>query len=34
MQVRMVDQGLPPGVQHGKKADLGPEVLRIGGDDP
>jgi hypothetical protein len=32
MEMRMVEQGLPPGMQHGKKADLGPEVLGIGGD--
>jgi hypothetical protein len=34
MEMRMVEQGLPPGVQHGKKADLGSKVLGVGGDDP
>jgi hypothetical protein len=30
MQMRMVEQGLAPGMQHGKKADFGPEVLGVG----
>ena len=32
VQVRMVVQGLPPGVQHRHRADLGAEMARIGGD--
>jgi hypothetical protein len=32
MHVGMVEQILPPGVQDGEEADLGPEVLGIGGD--
>jgi hypothetical protein len=32
MQMRMIEQLLPPGVQHGEEADLGTEVLGIGGD--
>ena len=34
MDVGVVLEGLPPGVQHGQEADLGPEVLRVGGDLP
>ena len=29
VQVRVKKQGLPPGMQHGKKADFGPEVLGV-----
>ena len=32
MQMRVVHQVLPPGVEHGQEADLGAEVGRIGGD--
>jgi hypothetical protein len=32
MEVRVVMKILPPGVEHGKEADLGPEVLGIGSD--
>jgi len=32
MQMRMIEQLLPPGVQHGEETDLCTEVLRIGGD--
>ncbi len=32
MDVGVVLEVLPPGVQHGEEADLGPEVLGIGGD--
>jgi hypothetical protein len=32
MHVRVELQALPPGVQHGEEADLGPEVLRVGGN--
>lgn len=28
----MMLQGLAPGVEHGDEADLGPQVLRVGGD--
>jgi hypothetical protein len=34
MQVRVKKQGLPPGMQHGEKADLSPEVLGVGRDGP
>lgn len=30
--MRVVVQGLTPGMQHGNRADLGPEVARISGD--
>ena len=29
MHVRMVEQGLAPGMQDRQKADLGPEVFRV-----
>ncbi|MBB4276686.1 hypothetical protein GGE12_004483 [Rhizobium mongolense] len=32
MQVGMVQQILPPGVQYGEEADLGAEMLGVGGD--
>ena len=32
VQMRMVVQRLPPGVQHRDRADLGAEVARVGGD--
>jgi hypothetical protein len=32
MEVRMVQQGLAPGMEHGQKADLGPEVCGISGN--
>ena len=32
MQVRMMEQCLAPGVEHGEKAELGAEMLGIGGD--
>ena len=32
MQMRMMKQVLAPGVQHGEEADLGAQVLGIGGD--
>ena len=32
MQVWMMDERLPPGVQHGEEADLGAEVAGVGGD--
>ena len=32
MQVRVMDERLAPGVQHGEEADLGAEVARVGGD--
>jgi hypothetical protein len=32
MDVRMMMQVLTPGVEHGDETDLGPEVLRVGGD--
>jgi hypothetical protein len=32
MDVRMMVQVLAPGVEHGDEPDLGPEVLRVGGD--
>jgi hypothetical protein len=32
MQVRVKQQRLPPGMQHGEKADLRPEVSGIGRD--
>ena len=32
VQVRMEGQVLPPGVQHAEEADLGAEMLGIGGD--
>src|SRR5258705_386772 len=32
MQVRMMEQVLAPGVEHGEKADLGTQVLGIRGD--
>ena len=32
MDVRMMRQGLAPGVQHHRHADLAPEILFIGGD--
>ena len=32
VQMRMMDEGLSPGVQHGEEADLGPEMFGIGGD--
>src|ERR1700737_2052947 len=32
VEVRMMVEVLAPGVQHGRDADLGAEVLRIGGD--
>ena len=32
MDVRVVLEVLPPGVQDGQEPDLGPEVLGIGGD--
>ena len=32
VDVGVVLQGLPPGVQDGQEADLGPEVLGVGGD--
>ena len=32
MQMRMMTQRLTPGVQHRQKANLCPEVFRIGGD--
>ena len=32
MQMRMMEQVLAPGVQHGEEADLGAQVLGIGGD--
>ena len=32
MQMRMMEQVLAPGVQHGEEADLGAQMLRIGGD--
>ena len=32
MQMGMVQQVLPPGVEHGNEADLGAEVLGVGGD--
>jgi hypothetical protein len=32
MDMRMKKQVLPPTVQHGEKADLGPEVFGVGGD--
>ena len=34
MQMRVMQQILTPGVQDGKKADLGPEMLRVCGDRP
>lgn len=33
MQMRIMKQVLAPGVQHGEQADLGAQVLGIGGDD-
>ena len=32
VQMRMMHQGLSPRVQHGEEADLGAEMLGIGGD--
>ncbi len=32
MQVRVVEQVLPPGMEHGEEPDLGAQVLGIGGD--
>ena len=32
VQVRVMEQSLVPGVQHGEKTDLSSEVFRIGGD--
>ncbi len=32
MQVRMMDQALPPGVEYGEETDLGPQMLGIGGN--
>ena len=32
VDVGVVLEVLPPGVQDGQEADLGPEVLRVGGD--
>jgi hypothetical protein len=32
MQVGMMQQVLPPSVEHGEKADLGTQVLGIGAD--
>ena len=32
MQVRMMEQVLAPGVEHGEKANLGAQVLGISGD--
>jgi hypothetical protein len=32
MNVRMVEQALSPGVQHRDHADLGAQMLGIGGD--
>src|ERR1700730_3284514 len=34
MQMRMIKQLLPPGVQHGEEANLGTQVLWIGGQGP
>jgi hypothetical protein len=34
MQMGMMEQVLPPGVQHGDEADLGPQMGGIGRDDP
>ena len=34
MQMRMIKQLLPPGVQYGEEADLCTQVLWIGGDGP
>jgi hypothetical protein len=33
VQMRMMEQILPPRVQHGEEADLGPQVVRIGRND-
>jgi hypothetical protein len=32
MEMRVMHQGLSPGVQHGDETDRGPEMARIGGD--
>jgi len=32
MKVRVMQQGLSPGMQHGKKTDFSSEVLRVGGN--
>jgi len=32
MQVRMMEQVLPPGMEYGEEADLGAQMLGIGGD--
>ena len=32
MEMRVMHQGLSPGVQHGEEPDRGPEMARIGGD--
>jgi hypothetical protein len=32
MDMRVMLQGLAPGVEHGDEADLGAEVLRVGSD--
>ena len=32
MQMRMMPQGLAPGVQHWQEANLGPEVFRVRGN--
>ena len=34
MDMRVMQQILSPGVQHGQKADLGPQMFRIGGNLP
>jgi len=34
MQVRVVQQVRSPGVEHGEEADLGTEMLGVGGDGP
>ncbi len=33
MDMGMVEQILPPGVEHGEETDFGTKVGRIGGDD-
>jgi hypothetical protein len=32
VQVRMMDEGLPPGVEDGEEADAGAEEARVGSD--
>src|SRR4051812_42196775 len=34
MQMRVMQQVRPPGVEHGKEADLGAQVFGVGGDGP